>query len=243
MVAIFRKEIGQFFSSITGYITLIVFLVANGIFLFVLPDTSLLDYGYASLGSLFSLAPWLYLVLIPAITMRSFSEELSSGNMEIIFSKPVSLMQVTLGKYLAGLAVVAISLVPTLVYYYTISHLSLPGEGPDQGAVAGSYAGLLLLGAGFTAIGIWTSSISNNTITAFLIAAFVCCLLYWGFDALSSIPALAQGAGYYIQMAGIRFHYASLSRGVIDTRDIIYFLSLIAGFLLLTRLQLLHHKN
>ncbi|HUX85103.1 MAG TPA: ABC transporter permease subunit, partial [Chitinophagaceae bacterium] len=222
MWAIFRKETSQFFSSITGYIAIIVFLVANGLFLFILPDTSLLDYGYASLAALFSLAPWLYLVLIPAVTMRSFAEDLRSGTLEILFTKPVTTFQLTLGKYLSCFSVVAISLVPTLLYYYTIAHLSQAGQGPDGGAIAGSYIGLLLLGAVFTAIGIWASSISSNSVIAFLVAAFVCCLFYWGFDEISRIPALAEVAGYYIQMAGIRFHYDSISRGVVDTRDVLY---------------------
>lgn len=243
MVAIFRKEINQFFGSITGYLAILLFLVANGLLLFVMPDTSLLDYGYATLDKLFSLAPWIYLVLIPAITMRSFSEELRSGTLELLATKPLTPYRIIAGKYLACLVLVLFSLVPTLIYYYTISHLSrVPGD-LDNGGIAGSYIGLLMLGAVFTAIGIWASSISNNPVTAFLLAAFLCVTLYWGFDAISKIPAFQGGADYYIQMAGIRFHYDSISRGVVDSRDIGYFLSLIAAFLLLTRLMLLNKKS
>ncbi|HVB04367.1 MAG TPA: gliding motility-associated ABC transporter permease subunit GldF [Chitinophagaceae bacterium] len=243
MGAIFRKEISSFFSSIAGYMAIILFLVANGLFLFVFPDTSLLDYGYASLDKLFSLAPWIYLLLIPAITMRSFSEEQRTGTLEILGSKPLRYAEIIAGKYLAALVLIFISLLPTLVYYYTISRLSnIPGD-LDNGGIAGSYIGLFLLGAVFAAIGSWSSSISNNPVTAFLVAAFCCFFIYWGFDAISKLPVFLSGADYYIEMAGIRFHYDSISRGVVDSRDLIYFFSVILIFLSMTRISLTLKKS
>lgn len=238
MLAIFKKEINQFFSSITGYVAIILFLLANGLLLFVFPTTSLLDYGYANLDPLFELAPMIYLLLIPAITMRSLADEFKSGTMELLSTKPLSWWQIVMGKFTAGVTVVFISLVPTLVYYIAIRALSATPGNLDNGGITGSYTGLFLLGATFTAIGIWSSSLTTNSVVAFLIAIFTCYIFYNGFDALSKVPAFTGGADYYLQMAGIRFHYASISRGVIDSRDIVYFLSVIALMLYLTRLSL-----
>ncbi|GAA0527390.1 gliding motility-associated ABC transporter substrate-binding protein GldG [Chitinophaga japonensis] len=238
MLAIFRKEIHQFFSSITGYVAIILFLLANGLLLFVFPDTNLLDFGYANLDPLFELAPIIYLLLIPAITMRSFADEFRSGTIELLSTKPLSWRQIVLGKYWAGVLIVLISLLPTLVYYIAIYQLSAPPVRLDNGGIAGSYLGLLLLGAVFTAIGIWASSLTANAVVAFLVAVFTCFLFYNGFDALSKIPAFSGGADYYLQMAGIKFHYASISRGVIDSRDVIYFASVIALMLYLCRISL-----
>lgn len=238
MLAIFRKEIHQFFSSITGYIAIILFLLANGLLLFVFPDTSLLDYGYANLDPLFNLAPIIYLLLIPAITMRSFADEFKSGTMEILSTKPLSWWQIVNGKFFAGLLIVLISLIPTFVYYLAIRKLSVQNTVPDNGGIAGSYIGLFLLGAVFTAIGVWASSLTTNSVVAFLTAIFTCFIFYYGFDSLSKLPAFTGSADYYLQMAGIRFHYTSISRGVIDSRDVVYFLSIIALMLYLTRLSL-----
>lgn len=238
MLAIFKKEIHQFFSSITGYVAIILFLLANGLLLFVFPDTSLLDYGYANLDPLFELAPLIYLLLIPAITMRSFADEFKTGTMELLSTKPLGWWQIVTGKFLAGLLVVLISLIPTLVYYIAIRQLSADPANLDNGGMAGSYTGLFLLGAVFTAIGVWSSSLTANSVVAFLIAIFTCYIFYNGFDALSKVPAFTGGADYYLQMAGIKFHYTSISRGVIDSRDIVYFLSVIGLMLYLTRLSL-----
>ncbi|SFW82675.1 gliding motility-associated ABC transporter permease subunit GldF [Chitinophaga sancti] len=238
MLAIFRKEIHQFFSSITGYIAIILFLLANGLLLFVFPDTSLLDYGYANLDPLFNLAPIIYLLLIPAITMRSFADEFKSGTMEILSTKPLSWWQIVNGKFFAGILIVLISLIPTFVYYIAIRKLSAPDTVLDNGGIAGSYIGLFLLGAVFTAIGVWASSLTTNSVVAFLTAIFTCFIFYYGFDSLSKLPAFSGSADYYLQMAGIRFHYTSISRGVIDSRDVVYFLSIIALMLYLTRLSL-----
>lgn len=238
MLAIFRKEIHQFFSSITGYVAIILFLLANGLLLFVFPDTNLLDFGYANLDPLFELAPIIYLLLIPAITMRSFADEFRSGTIELLSTKPLSWWQIVLGKYGASTLIVLISLLPTLVYYLAIHQLSAPPVRIDNGGIAGSYLGLLLLGAVFTAIGIWASSLTGNAVVAFLVAVFTCFLFYNGFDALSKIPAFSGGADYYLQMAGIKFHYASISRGVIDSRDLVYFASVIILMLYLSRTSL-----
>lgn len=238
MLAIFRKEIHQFFSSITGYVAIILFLLANGLLLFVFPDTNLLDFGYANLDPLFELAPIIYLLLIPAITMRSFADEFRSGTIELLSTKPLSWWQIVLGKYWASTLIVLISLLPTAVYYLAIHQLSAPPVHLDNGDIAGSYLGLLLLGAVFTAVGIWASSLTTNAVVAFLVAVFTCFLFYNGFDALSKIAAFSGGADYYLQMAGIKFHYTSISRGVVDSRDLVYFASVIALMLYLSRTSL-----
>jgi len=231
-----KKEFRQFFSSLTGYIAIIVFLMLNGLFLFVFPDTNLLDFGYATLDKFFELAPWILLLLIPAITMRSFAEEFKSGTFEILQTKPLSSWQTVFGKYVGALLVVWIALLPTLVYVISIQQLSAEG-GIDMGATIGSYIGLFFLSAVFTAIGICCSSFTSNAVVAFIISGFACFLIYSGFNAISKVPALQSGADYYIEMLGIDFHYRSISRGVIDSRDIIYFLSMIGLFLAIT------HRN
>jgi len=237
MWAVYKKEIRQFFSSFTGYIAIIVFLLLNGLFLFVFPETSIFDFGYASLDKFFEMAPWILLLLIPAISMRSFSEEFRAGTFEILQTKPLSNWQIVGGKYSAGLLVILIAVLPTLLYIFSIRALS-EQNGIDAGATAGSYIGLLFLSAVFASIGLWCSSFTANPVVAFISAAFFCFFLYNGFRALSLIPALASGAGYYLDMLGIDFHYHSISRGVIDSRDLIYFLSLIFFFLFLTKRNL-----
>lgn len=242
MYAIFRKEVNQFFSSITGYVSVIIFLVAAGLLLFVFPDTSILDSGYATLDQLFKLAPWIFLLLIPAITMRTLADELKAGTMEQLITRPLSGLQIVLGKYFASLFLVLFSLVPTLVYYVTIYYLAAITGNVDTGAIIGSYIGLFLLGAVFTAIGVWSSSLTSNSVVAFLIAVFTCYIFYSGFDALSQLPVFSGNLDYYLGMIGIHFHYYSISRGVIDSRDIIYYLSVIILFLALTNFSLARRK-
>jgi ABC-2 type transport system permease protein len=237
MWSVCKKELRQFFSSLTGYIAIIVFLLVNGLVLFVF-ENNILDFGYATLDRFFQLAPWILLLLIPAITMRSFAEEFKTGTFEILQTRPLSRTQIVMGKYLGSLIVVLIALVPTWVYYYTVQHLSA-GEGIDTGAAIGSYIGLCFLAAVFTAIGICTSSFTSNAVVAFIIALISCALLYYGFSAVSQLPALSGGADYYVEMAGIDFHYRSISRGLIDTRDILYFISVIFLFLAITGRNLL----
>jgi ABC-2 type transport system permease protein len=230
MWAVCKKELRQSFSNLTGYIAIIVFLLMNGLLLFVFPDTDILAFGYASLEKFFDLAPWILLLLIPAITMRSLAEEFRMGTFEILQTVPLSRNQLVIGKYLASLIVVVIALVPTLLYFITIQRLSGQG-GIDVGATMGSYIGLIFLSAVFTSIGTLCSSWTSNAVVAFIAAAFACFILYSGFNAISQLPMFAAGADYYIEMLGIDFHYRSISRGVIDSRDLIYFLTIIFLFL------------
>ena len=240
MWSVCKKELRQFFSSLTGYIAIIVFLLANGLVLFVFDD-NILDFGYATLDKFFQLAPWILLLLIPAITMRSLADEFKSGTFEILQTRPLSRWQIVGGKYLGSLIVVVIALLPTIVYFFSIQQLSA-NEGIDTGATIGSYIGLFFLAAVFTAIGVCISSFTNNAVVAFIISLIACVLLYYGFNAISRLPGLEGGADYYIEMAGIDFHYSSVSRGVIDSRDVIYFLSVIFLFLTITNRNLLKHK-
>lgn len=231
-----KKELRQFFSSLTGYIAIIVFLLVNGLVLFVLRN-NILDFGYATLDNFFSFAPWILLFLVSAITMRSFSEEFKGGTFEILRTRPLSSWQIVSGKFFGSLIVAVIALIPTLVYYFTINHLAST-TGIDSGAAAGSYSGLVLLTAVFTAIGVCVSSFTTNSVVAFIISLIACVLFYYGFSSISQLPAFQNGPDYYIQMIGIDFHYQSISRGVIDTRDIVYFLSVIIFFLLITKQNL-----
>ncbi|HLX65642.1 MAG TPA: Gldg family protein, partial [Puia sp.] len=237
MWAVCKKELRQSFSSLTGYIAIIAFLLMNGLLLFVFPETDILAGGYATLDKFFELAPWILLLLIPAITMRSMADEFRTGTYEILQTLPLSRTRLVAGKYLACLIVVVIALLPTLVYFVCIQRLSGQG-GIDTGATMGSYIGLVCLSAVFTAIGIWCSSMTTNAVVAFIASAFVCFILYSGFGAISALPVFAAGLDYYIGMLGIDFHYRSISRGVIDTRDVLFFGSLIVLFLYLTDLFL-----
>ncbi len=238
MIAICKKELRQFFSSLTAYIAIVIFLLLSSLFLFVFPDTNLFDSGYATIDEFFELAPWVLLLLIPAITMRSFSDEFKSGTYEILATRPLSKWQVIAGKYLASLIVVIIAILPTLIYVITIKKLSTGGI--DGGGIAGSYTGLIFLAAAFTAIGVCCSSFTQNAVVAFLLSAFACFILYNGFNAISKIPSLQGGFDYITEMMGIDFHYRSLSRGAIDSRDIVYFLSVTGLFLFITYKKLLN---
>ena len=222
------------------YITIILFLVINGVFLFMLPDSSIFEFGYASLDKFFELAPWILMFLVPAITMRSLSDEFKAGTFEILKTKPLSSWQIVLGKYFSILIVLLFVIIPTIIYIITIKALSAQG-GIDSGGILGSYIGLFLLAAVFAAIGLCCSGFTNNAVVAFLISAFACLILYFGFNALSKLPFFANGVDYYIEMLGIDFHYRSISRGVMDSRDMVYFISVIFLFLLIT-VKNLHKK-
>ena len=234
MLAICKKEFRQFFSNLTGYITIILFLLLNGLFLFVFSDFNILDFGYATLDNFFTLAPFVLLLLIPAVTMRLLPDEWRSGTMELLKTKPLTASQIVGGKYAAALLVVVLALLPTLIYVLSISNLAEEGTQLDKGGMAGSYTGLLFLSAAFTAISLCTGSFTNNSVVAFLLAAFFCFVLYNGFDALSNLPVFESGADYYLQQLGMSYHYRSLSRGVIDLRDVVYFISLTFFFLFIT---------
>lgn len=237
MWSICKKEWRQFFSSLTGYLAIAVFLLLMGLFLFVFPDTSILDYGFATMDKFFDLAPWVLLLLIPAITMRSFPDEFKSGTWELLQTRPLTIWQIVLGKYAASLLLALLALLPTLVYVFTIKQLSVTGN-IDSGGIIGSYIGLVMLVMVFTAIGIFCSAFTSNAVVGFLAGALGCFILYNGFDALSKIPSFKGGSDYYLEQAGISYHYRSMSRGLIELKDVIYFLSATALFLVLTRKSL-----
>jgi ABC-2 type transport system permease protein len=238
MRSIFIKEINSFFSSIVGYVAIMVFLIACGLFLWILPDSSILLGGYATLDAFFDMAPQLLLLLIPAVTMRSFADEFRGGTIEWLSTKPLTDMDIILGKYFAALTLVLFALLPTLIYIISIDSLSSVPDNLDTGGIMGSYIGLVFLAATFTAVGVFCSSLTSNQIVGFLVSLFACFLLYTGFEALSKLPLFTGGPDYYMGMIGMSFHYNSISRGVVDTRDVIYFISVIILFISLTRLSL-----
>lgn len=234
MLSIFWKEINAFFSSLIGYVVIGVFLAIMGLMMFVFPDYSILNYKYATLDQLFGIAPMIFMFLIPAITMRSLAEEQQVGTIELLVTRPLSDLQIVLGKYFACLVLVIFALIPTVLYYITVHQLGSPKGNLDSGAILGSYFGLVFLAGVFVAIGIFASSLTRNQITAFILATFLCFLVYWGFDFISRLPVFVGKVDDVVQMLGIDYHYASISRGVVDTRDVLYFLSAIALFIALT---------
>ena len=238
MRPIFIREVNSFFSSIIGYVAVGVFLVACWLFLWVMPDNNFLDYGYASLEKFFEMAPWLLMLLIPAVTMRSLADEQRAGTIEWLSTKPLRDTDIILGKYFAALALIVFALLPTLIYVFSINNLAGAKVTLDSGGIIGSYIGLFFLAAGFAAIGVFCSSLTSNQVVGFLVALFSCYLLFSGFEALSKIPSFTGGIDYYLSMVGMQFHYNSISRGVVDSRDVIYFLSVIVLFISLTRISL-----
>lgn len=243
MWAIYRKEIFVFFSSLIGYISIGVFLLLLGLVMWVFPDYSILNSNYASLDQLFLIGPLVFMFLVPAVTMRSFAEEHQSGTIELLMTKPVSIWAVIGGKYLASLTLVALALLPTLIYYYSIYQLGAPKGNIDSGQVLGSYIGLLLLGGCFVAVGLFSSALSKNQIVSFVIAIFVCFFSYWAFYYLSKLPVFFGRWDDVVERFGIDYHYESISRGVLDTRDLIYFISFIGIFLLMTKAVLDKQKK
>jgi ABC-2 type transport system permease protein len=245
MFTLYIKEIRTFLSSIIGYLVIGVFITLLGLFLWLLPNeangSNVLENGFANIDPLFIIGPWVYLFLIPAITMRTFSEEKKAGTIELLLTRPLTDLQIILAKYLAGFTLVIVSLLPTLVYYYSVYTLGYPKGNIDNGGTIGSYIGLLMLGAGFVSIGVFASSIAENQVIAFIIAVLLCFFCYIGFDFISQsgffgkYDALVKGFG-------LNDHYISMSRGVVDTRDLLYFVSLIFIFNLLTKLVLESRK-
>jgi len=242
MVALFKKEINTFFSSVTGYLVMIVFLVSIGLFMWVFTDTSVLEYNFATMEQLFSIAPLVFLFLIPAITMKSISEEYAQGTIELLNTKPLSVGQIVVGKFLASSVLVFFSLLPTIIYYYSIYQLGSPPGNLDTGAILGSYMGLFLLACCFVAIGMFASSLTTNQIVAFIFGAFFCFFLHWAFSFLSRIQIFSGSMELIIQKMGINYHYTNISRGLLDSRDIIYFFSVIVIFLMAT-IQVLEKKK
>jgi ABC-2 type transport system permease protein len=238
MKAVYIKEINAFLSSVIGYAAIGVFLVLLGLFMWVYPDYSVLELPYATMDTLFDMAPLIFLFLIPAVTMRSFSEEFQTGAIELLTTQPLSDWQIVLGKFFACLTLVCIALVPTLIYYGTVYYLGDPVGNLDSGAIAGSYIGLILLSAAFVSIGLFASTLTHNQVVAFLLAALLCFLMLYGFQFISNLPFLVGWADDLTQALGIQSHYQSISRGILDTRDMIYFISLTVAFLWGARLML-----
>jgi ABC-2 type transport system permease protein len=234
MLQIFQKEFSGFLHSLIAYIVIGVFLIGVGLPVWVFPETSVLESGYADLSVLFSLAPYVFMFLIPAITMRSFAEEKKMGTLEFLFTKPLTEWQVIFGKYLAAFVLMTIAVLPTLVYYFSVRLLGDPVANIDTPGVMGSYIGLILLGGVFCAIGIFASAISPNQIVSFLMAAMLCFILYYGFDSLAQL-SLMGSTGLTVKQLGILYHFDSLGKGLIDSRDLTYFFSVTAIMLLLTK--------
>lgn len=238
MLAIFKREIQSFFTSPIGYLVIGLFLLLNGLFLWVFKGRfNIFEHGFADLGNFFLLVPWVFLFLIPAITMKSFSEEKKLGTLELLFIKPLTIWQTVLGKFWGTMALAIIAVVPTLLYVYCISQLGTTIGNMDTGVVLGSYFGLLFLISGYTAIGLFSSTLSENQIVAFIVGMMLCFLLYYGFDALATF-FLNGTISLWIQNLGMKAHFDSISTGVLDTRDLIYFMALTLFFLFLTHVQL-----
>ncbi|MFT6111436.1 MAG: ABC-2 type transport system permease protein [Bacteroidia bacterium] len=233
MLSIFKKEIRSFLSSLIAYVVIIVFLLVIGLFTWIFADGNVLAQGYANLDILFFMAPWVFIFLISAITMRSFSEEIKQGTFEVLSTKPITDVQIVLGKYLASVSLIVFAILPTLLYFYSVYQLGLPKGNVDVGATLGSYIGLVLLGASYAAIGVFSSAVTPNQIVAFILSMFLCFFVYVGFDQLSNL-SLFGGLDSWVQSLGIQVHYESISRGVVDTRDLVYFGSIVVFFLGLT---------
>lgn len=242
MFTLLKKEINGFLNTLIGYIVIIVFLLVIGLFLWVLPlEFNILDFGYANLDGLFVLAPFVFLFLIPAITMKSFADEKKSGTIELLMTQPLTDLEIVLAKFFAGMILVIFSLLPTLIYFFSVYKLGFPPGNLDIGGMWGSYLGLLFLGSSFVAIGIFCSSISDNQVVAFIVTVFLCAFLYMGFELIYTF-VLSGKTGLIIQSLGINAHYSSISRGVVDTRDLVYFISITGLFILLTKLSLESRK-
>jgi ABC-2 type transport system permease protein len=242
MLTLLKKEIGSFLSSLIAYIVITVFLLINGLFLWVFTgDFNIFDFGYASLDGLFMIAPFVFLFLIPAITMRSFAEEKRTGTMEMILTKPLTELEIVLAKFFAGFILVVFSLLPTLIYFFSVYYLGLPKGNLDMGGMWGSYIGLLFLGASFVAIGMFASTLTDNQIVSFILAVFLSGFLYVGFDFIYSFDLFGK-FDLLIKSLGINDHYVSMSRGVLDTRDMLYFLGIIVFFILLAKFSIERRK-
>jgi ABC-2 type transport system permease protein len=242
MYSLYRKEIHGFFSNLTGYIVIIIFLLANSIVMWLYPGKlNILDAGYASLDTMFITAPWIFLFLVPAITMRMFAEEEQSGTLELLLSRPLTELQIVLAKYFASLTLILFSLIPCLIFFISVYLLGNPPGNIDTGGTWGSLIGLFFLGAVYAGIGVFSSSFTDNIIIAFLMALVLGFIFFVGFDLLARIQ-LFKGISTIILYAGINDHYISISRGVIDLRDIIYFISVISIFILLTKIRLTSKK-
>lgn len=242
MITILKKEIDEFLDSLIAYVVIGIFLTGIGLLMWVFPETNVLDYGYVSMETLFSLSPYVFMFLIPAITMKSFAEEKRSGTIELLYTLPFREIDIVVGKFLAGFVLVLLSLLPTLVYYFSLSFLGNPAGNIDTAGIIGSYIGLMLLGGVFTSVGVLASALTGNQIVSFILAAFLCFVLYAGFDSLASINIWSESS-YYISQVGILSHYEVLSKGLIDFGDVVYFISMMILVLYVTRLVLSIQKK
>lgn len=241
MKSIILREIKSFFGSPIGYLVIALFLITNGLFLWVFEgDYNILNTGFADMTPFFTLAPWILIFLIPAVTMRSFSDEKRQGTLELLLTKPLSLTQIVNGKFLGTLFLIVLALLPTLIYVKVIYDLGMPEGNIDMGSTIGSYFGLLFLISPYAAIGIFTSSISDNQIVSFILAVFLCFFFYFGFEGLT---ALLPSFSTILSGFGMSEHFKSMGRGVIDTRDILYFVSITVLFLSFTIYQLKSLKS
>jgi ABC-2 type transport system permease protein len=241
MKAILLREIKSFFGSPVGYLVIAIFLLLNGLFLWVFDgEYNILQSGFADLSPFFTIAPWILLFLIPAVTMRSLADEKRQGTLELLLTKPLTIWQIVNGKFLGSFLLIAIAIIPTFIYVYVVSGLGVPEGNIDMGSTIGSYFGLLFLIAGYTSIGIFTSSLSDNQIVAFIVSVFLCFLLYYGFEGISQFTGSASDL---ISSLGMDSHFKSMARGVIDTRDLIYFLSITVLFLSFTVFKLKSLKS
>lgn len=240
MKAILFREIKSFFGSPIGYLVIAIFLLLNGLFLWVFNgDYNILNSGFADLSPFFTIAPWILIFLIPAVTMRSFSDEKKQGTLELLLTKPISLWQIVNGKFFGAMLLIIIAIIPTFIYVKVVSDLGMPAGNIDMGSTMGSYFGLLFLIAAYSAIGIFTSALSENQIVAFMLSVFLCFFFYFAFEGLA---AYLPSAEHFISSLGMDNHFKSMSRGVIDTRDILYFVSLTILFLSFTVFKLKSHK-
>ncbi len=241
MIAIYKKEINLFFSSLIAYMSMLVFFIVLGLNLFVF-EGNILDNGYATLDEFFKLAPWILIFLIPAITMRTFSDEKQNGTIEFLITKPITETQIILGKYFATISLWFFIFMLTFIYFIVVKYFSLSNASIDAGASYGSYIGLFFLGAVFAAIGLFSSAVTNNSIVAFILGVFLSYLMYDAFFRISTLPIFSGSIDYIIQYLGLGAHYESISRGVIDSRDIIYFISITSFFLILSKISLESRK-
>ena len=234
MSAIFNKEIRSFFSNAAGYIVVGIFLIMNGLFLWIIPgEFNIPENGYANVDGLFYLAPWFFMFLCPAITMRFIAEEKHAGTWELLLTKPISKWKIVTGKYFAGLFLVILALLPTIIYYFSVSYLAEPEGNIDSGAFWGSFLGLMFLAAVFTSIGVFASSLTQNQIISFIVAITISFFMFYGFELITGFATSGVQIGF-LESMGIHYHYKSISRGVIDSNDLIYFGVLSFIFLYLT---------
>lgn len=233
MFAILKKEINAFFASPIGYLVIALFLVLNGLFLWLFKgEFNILESGFADMTPFFLLAPWILIFLVPAVTMRSFSDEKKQGTLELLVTKPISHLQIVLGKYFGALVLIVLALLPTLLYILALDNLKMSADVLDYGSIIGSYIGLLFLVSAYTAIGLFASTISDNQIVAFISAVFLCFFFYFGFEGLSGLSS------WPLAYFGMEAHYNSISRGVLDTRDLLYFVSISIFFIIMTQFNI-----